>query len=68
MLSVPPPNSGAAGDVETVKTNVSTMFCPAIACRRIVFGSSRIAWVIVPAAMNLERSCGMRGVLVLAAV
>src|SRR5271165_632087 len=39
-----------------------------MATRKMVLGSSRIAWVIVPSAMNFVRSCGMRGVSVSAAV
>src|SRR5580658_6161931 len=68
ILAVPPPNSGAAGAVETVKTIVLVMVWPAMASRRTVFGSVKIAWVIVPAAMNLVRSWGIRGVSVFAAV
>ena len=64
MLAVPPPNSGAEGTVDTVKTVVLVMVFPLLALRNTVFGSVRMAWVIVPAAMNLVRSCGSRGVFV----
>lgn len=62
MLAVPPPNSGAVGAVATVKTVVLAMVNPWLALRSTVFGSVNIAWVMVPAAMNLVRSCGSLGV------
>ena len=68
MLAVPPPSSGAVGLVETVKTVVLVMVCPLMAARSTVLGSVSMAWVMVPAAMNLPRSCGSLGVSVLAAV
>src|SRR3954471_5498341 len=68
MLPVPPPMTGATARVSILMVVVSTMFCPAIALRRTLFGSSRMACVIVPAAMKLERSCGILGVGVLVAV
>ena len=58
MFAVPPPNSGGAGDVDTVKAVVWMMVCPSMALRRTVLGSSRMSWVMVPAAMNFERSGG----------
>ena len=68
ILAVPPPNSGDVGVVETVKTIVLVMVFPTLALRKMVFGSVNIAWVIVPAAMNLVRSCGNLGVSLLDAV
>ena len=64
MLAVPPPTSGAVGFVETVKTVVLVMVFPLLAVRNTLFGSSRMAWVMVPSAMNLLRSCGSLGVSV----
>lgn len=57
MLAVPPTNSGAVGVV-------LVMFFPLLALRNTVFGSSRMAWAMVPAAMNFPRSCGSLAVLV----
>lgn len=68
MLAVPPPNSGLVGVVETVKKVVLVMVFPSLALRNTVFGSVSVAWVIVPAAMNLVRSCGSLGVSVADAV
>lgn len=68
MLAVPPPTSGAVGAVETVKRVVLVMVWPLRALRRTVLGSVSMAWVMVPAVMNLLRSCGSRGVSVLEAV
>jgi hypothetical protein len=45
-----------------VKKIVLVMVFPALALRNTVFGSVSMAWVIVPAAMNLVRSCGSLGV------
>ena len=56
ILAAPPPNSGGGGAVETVKTTVFVMVCPAMASRSTVLGSFNIAWVIVPVAMNFVRS------------
>jgi hypothetical protein len=67
MLAVPPPSSGLAGVVETLKTMVLVMCLSTLALRSTVFGSSSMAWVMVPAATNLVRSCGIRGVSLLAA-
>ena len=65
MLSVPPPNGTVeSGGVPTVNTMVWVIFGPAIASRSTVLGSSRMACVIVPAAMKFVRSWGMRGVVV----
>ena len=58
MLSVPPPNSGLVGAVETVKVVELVMVLPLLSLRITVFGSFSIAWVMVPAAMNLLRSFG----------
>ncbi len=60
MFSAPPPNSGVAGLVEMVITVVWVMCWPAMALRSTVLGSVSIAWVMVPAAMKLVRSCGIR--------
>lgn len=49
-------------------TVVEVMAWPAMASRRTVLGSSRMAWVIFPAAMNGPRSCGIRQVSASAAV
>ena len=68
MLAVPPPNSGVVGIVETVKTVVLVIVFPSLALRNTVFGSVSMAWVIVPAAINLVRSCGSLGVSVADAV
>src|SRR5579859_3283159 len=62
MLSVPPPKSGLAGLVAMEMTAVEVMVWPAMASRRIVLGSSRMAWVIVPSLMNGVRSWGIRRV------
>jgi len=56
ILSVPPPNTGDRGEVDTVKVIVSVIVLPSKASRRTVFGSFNMAWVIVPAAMNFVRS------------
>src|SRR5215472_5973765 len=65
MLSVPPPNRGAAGSVEMSISVVDVMFCDAMWLRRKVLGSSSIACVIVPAATKDVRSCGIRTVSLL---
>ena len=62
MLSVPPPKRGAAGAVEMEMMVVLVMCWVAMWLRRMELGSSRMAWVMEPAAMNAVRSCGMRGV------
>ena len=64
MLAVPPPTSEPAGAVETVKTVLLRMVLPTLSLRNTVFGSVRMAWVIVPAATNLLRSCGSLAVFV----
>ena len=64
MLAVPPPSSGAVGVVETVKKDVLVIVFPSLALRSTVFGSVCMSRVIVPASMNLVRSCGSLGVLV----
>jgi hypothetical protein len=64
ILSVPPPNSGGKGKVETVKTIVSVIVSPAIASRRTVLGSFNIAWVIVPAAINFVKSWYSRCIVI----
>ena len=56
ILSVPPPNTNPSGDEAAVNTIVWVIVWPAIASRRTALGSSRIAWVIVPAAMKGVRS------------
>lgn len=56
MLSVPPPNSGAGGEVATVISVVETISSLLLWLRSTVFGSSKIACVIVPALMNGVRS------------
>src|SRR5215472_7726027 len=53
MSSVPPLNSG---------------LLTLVASPRTVFGSSRMAWVMVPFLMNRVRSCGIRAVFELLAV
>lgn len=58
MFAVPPPSWGAVGLVEILMVVVLLMVFPILALRRTVFGSSRMAWVIVPALMNGVRSCG----------
>src|ERR1700737_5022805 len=63
-----PPDSGEPGLVEMAITTVWVMFWFAIWFRNTVFGSSRIACVMVPAAMKGVRSCGMRGVVLSVAV
>jgi len=68
ILAVPSSNPAWIGSVDTVKTTVFVIVCPLIASRKKLLGSSKRAWVIVPAAMNLERSCGNRGVAVFDAV
>lgn len=47
---------------------VFVMDFPLLALRSMVFGSSRMAWVIVPAFMNVVRSCGSLRVFVRFAV
>ena len=68
MLAMPPPVSGEVGMVETVKVVVLVMVLPALAARRTVLGSSSMACVMLPVAMNLLRSWGRRGVSVREAV
>lgn len=68
MLAVPPPSSGAVGAVDTVKMVVFVMVLPMLALRNTVLGSVSMSCVIVPAAMNLLRSCGNLGVFVADAV
>jgi hypothetical protein len=68
MFAVPPPSSGLGALVDTLKTIVFVIVWSAIAFLNTVFGSSRIACVIVPAAMKADRSCGSLGVSVLVAV
>src|SRR5712691_407163 len=51
MLSVPPPKIGATGLVAMDIAVVAMIFCPLMWLRRTVFGSSRMACVIVPALM-----------------
>jgi hypothetical protein len=68
ILAVPPPSSGVVGFVETLKTMVLVMVFPMLASRNTVFGSVKMACVMVPSAINLLRSCGSRGVLALDAV
>ena len=72
ILAVPPPKSGSTGSpgaaggtgrfVAISMVVVDVMFCFAARDRKIVFGSSRICWVMVPAVMNDFKSCGMRKV------
>ena len=52
MLSVPPPNRGLPGVVATPRAVVDRIFWWAVALRRTVFGSSRMAWVMDPFLMN----------------
>jgi hypothetical protein len=47
---------------------VEVMFCDAIWSRRSELGSSSIFCVMVPAAIKDVRSCGIRGVPLVAAV
>jgi hypothetical protein len=68
MLSTPPPNSGAVGLVAIDITVKAVIFCPLMWLRRTVFGSSKMACVIVPALMKEVRSCGSRAVPWAAAV
>src|SRR5271165_3609533 len=66
MLSTPPPKEGGGGGgggaVEMMMAIVFVIFCLLTIWRSTVFGSSRMACVMVPAAMNLVRSCGILGV------
>ena len=64
MFAVPPPSSGAVGIVEILIVVVLLMVFPLLASRSTWFGSSRMAWVIVPALMNVVRSCGSLRVFV----
>ena len=68
MLSLPPPNSGLLGVVVTPRAVVERIFWWAVALRRTVFGSSRMAWVMDPFLMNLARFCGIRAVCLSLAV
>ena len=68
MFAVPPPSWGAVGFVEIMMVVVLLMDLPILALRSTVFGSSRMAWVIVPAFMNGVRSCGSLRVFVRFAV
>src|SRR5215471_6154659 len=68
MLSVPPPNRGAAGWLEMEMVVVDVMFCEAMWLRTRVLGSVSMAWVMVPAAIKGARFCGIRAVLLVAAV
>src|ERR1700674_250591 len=68
MFGVPPPNIGAGCCVEMEMMVVEMMFCDAMWSRRTELGSSSIFCVIVPAAMKDVRSCGIRGVPLLAAI
>ena len=68
MFAVPPPSWGAVGLVEILMVLVLLMDFPILALRSMVFGSSRMAWVIVPAFMNVVRSCGSLRVFVRFAV
>src|SRR5271166_5346357 len=68
MLSAPPPNNGLAGFVAMEIVVVERIFCEAMWLRSSVFGSSSIFWVMVPAAMKLVKSWGMRAVPLLLAV
>jgi len=56
---------GCAPAESVVTTRVTKLctFCPASCWRSTVLGSSSIACVIVPATMNVVRSCGIRAVL-----
>ena len=58
MSAIPPPISGLAGTVETVKVVELVMVLPTLSLRNTVFGSVSMAWVMVFAAMNWLRSCG----------
>jgi len=51
MLSVPPPNSGSAGLVLITLTVVEVMFCASARFFRMMWGLSKIACVMVPAAI-----------------
>src|ERR1700689_1797889 len=62
MLSVPPPNSGAAGMGLMLIARNGVTFWWAMWLARIRLGLSRMSWVIVPAATKEVRSCGIRSV------
>src|SRR6266516_642580 len=68
MLTVPPPNRGTAGWLEMEMMVVDVMACDAMWLRSRVLGSVSIACVMVPAAMKEVRFCGIRAVLLVAAV
>ena len=68
MFAVPPPSWGAVGFVEIMMVVVLLIDFPILALRSTVFGSSRMAWVIVPVFMNGDRSCGSLRVFVRVAV
>ena len=68
MFAVPPPSWGALGLVEIWMVMVFVMDLPVLALRSTVFGSSRMAWVIVFSFMNGSRFCGSRRVFAVVAV
>src|SRR5579875_948473 len=68
MFSAPPPNRGLTGLAATDRAVVDVMVCLVKTSRRTVLGSFSMAWVMVPFAMNVDRSCGIRAVLASVAV
>lgn len=68
MLAVPPLGVLSGDCVDTVKCVLLRMCWVAFAARSTDAGSERVDWVIVPVAMNLDRSWGRRGELVVEAV